>query len=96
MEGLSLTAARPRARRATIARAGTRIVSVDPRYARIDVERAANTAAGYRLRAVRRERPAEAHGRGRVGAGSRRAAPRPGTAAGTRGGPAAGRRSAVA
>ena len=59
MEGLSLTAARPRARRATIARAGTRIVSVDPRYVRIDVERATNTAAGYQLRAVRRERPAD-------------------------------------
>jgi hypothetical protein len=59
MEGLSLTAARPRARRATIARAGTRIVYVDPRYVRIDVERATNTAGGYQLRAVRRERPAD-------------------------------------
>jgi hypothetical protein len=59
MEVLSLTAARPRAGRATIARAGTRIVSVDPRYVRIDVERATNTAAGYQLRAVRGERPAD-------------------------------------
>ena len=55
MEGLSLTNARPRGRRATVARAGARIVSVDPRYARVDVERAADTAEGYRLRVVRRD-----------------------------------------
>jgi hypothetical protein len=55
MEGLSLTGARARDRRATVARAGKRIVSVDPRYVQIDVERAEAAAEGYRLRAVRRE-----------------------------------------
>jgi hypothetical protein len=74
MEGLSLTNARPRGRRATVARAGARTVSVDPRYARIDVERAADTAEGYRLRVVRREdasddtSPEGARRRGAVGA----------------------------
>jgi hypothetical protein len=55
IEGLSITGARARDRRAAIARAGKRIVSVDPRYLHIDVGRAATAAEGYRLRVVRRD-----------------------------------------
>ena len=55
MEGLSLTGARARDRRAAIARAGGRIVRADPRYLQVDVDRDGDTAAGYRLRAVRRD-----------------------------------------
>ena len=54
MESLSLTAARPRDRRAALARAGKRIVSVDPRYVQVEVDRASSDE-GHRLRAVRRE-----------------------------------------
>ena len=53
MEGLSLTGARARDRRAAIARAGGRIVRADPRYLQVDVDRDGDT--GYRLRAVRRD-----------------------------------------
>jgi hypothetical protein len=41
-------------RRAALARAGRRIVSVDPRYLQVDVDRASGEE-NYRLRAVRRE-----------------------------------------
>ncbi|MGH2713765.1 MAG: hypothetical protein ACRDM7_07745 [Thermoleophilaceae bacterium] len=55
LEGLSLTGARARDRRAALARAGGRIVRADPRYLQVDVDRDGEAVAGYRLRAVRRD-----------------------------------------
>jgi hypothetical protein len=54
MDSLSLTATRARDRRAALARAGKRIVSADPRYVQVDVDRASGEES-HRLRAVRRE-----------------------------------------
>jgi hypothetical protein len=58
MDSLSLTATRVRDRRAALARAGTRIVGADPRYMRVDVDRASGEES-HRLRAVRREDSAD-------------------------------------
>jgi hypothetical protein len=54
MDSLSLTAARARDRRAALARAGARIVTVDPRYVQVDVDRVSGDE-NHRLRVVRRE-----------------------------------------
>lgn len=55
LAGWGFTAARPADQRAKVARAGQRIVAIDPRYSAISVEKLPESRSTYQLRAVRHQ-----------------------------------------